>query len=112
MPIEPLSNGILHLIVLAGTLYRDTEFIVKMDPFVTIEYGGLTYSTRHQKGGGKNPIWNETFEIPINGASKEGIRIACNDKDMVNDDLIGETTVMVEKMCTKTLSMETYSLFY
>lgn len=40
------------------------------------------------------------------------MRIACYDKDLLNDDLIGEVTLPIETICTKSLSLETYSLFY
>jgi hypothetical protein len=40
-------SGILHVTVLAATLYRDTEFILRMDPFVTLEYGGIVYTTKY-----------------------------------------------------------------
>jgi len=40
------------------------------------------------------------------------MRIACYDKDLLNDDLIGEVTLPIESICTKSLSLETFSLFY
>ena len=36
-----------------------------MDPFVKITYNGSTYSTKVDNGGGKHPVWNETFIIQV-----------------------------------------------
>jgi hypothetical protein len=31
---------------------------------------------------------------------------------MMTDDLVGETTLLIDQLCTKTLTLETYNLFY
>ena len=36
-----------------------------MDPFVELDYEGKKFTTKVIEEGHKNPLWNETFEIPI-----------------------------------------------
>ena len=36
-----------------------------MDPYVKFSYDGITYKSKTDKGGGKTPIWNETFIVHI-----------------------------------------------
>lgn len=44
--------------IIEGKLYRDTEAIGKMDPFVEIEYIDKKIRTTVLDEGGMNPIWN------------------------------------------------------
>ena len=54
-------GGVLKILVKSGKLYRDTESIGKMDPFVEIEYENKKYRTRVNTEGGKLPVWNQTL---------------------------------------------------
>ncbi len=38
--------------VVAGKLLRNTEFIGKMDPFLSFEFNGISYKTRVQHEAG------------------------------------------------------------
>ena len=60
---EPL--GVLRIKVVKGILTKNTEIIGKMDPFVKLSYRGVKYTTFPHKEGGRNPQWNQIFEIPI-----------------------------------------------
>jgi Ca2+-dependent lipid-binding protein len=51
-------GGVLKILVKKGKLYRDTETLSKMDPFVEIEYKNKKYRTRVKEEGGKLPVWN------------------------------------------------------
>ena len=57
--------GALHITVVEGKLYRNTELFGNMDPFCRLEHRGKKYKTKVIDEGGKNPKWNETFEVPI-----------------------------------------------
>ena len=83
-------GGVLKILVKKGKLYRDTETIGKMDPFVEIEYKNKKYRTRVKEEGGKLPVWNQTLEIPLESLLDE-IKVACYDQDSFTNDLIGET---------------------
>ena len=49
-------GGVLKILVKKGKLYRDTEAIGKMDPFVEIEYKNKKYRTRVKEEGGSCQI--------------------------------------------------------
>jgi Ca2+-dependent lipid-binding protein len=83
-------GGVLKILVKKGKLYRDTEAIGKMDPFVEIEYKNKKYRTRVKEEGGKLPVWNQTLEIPLESLLDE-IKVCCYDQDSFTNDLIGET---------------------
>jgi Ca2+-dependent lipid-binding protein len=44
--------------VIEGKLFRDTEAVGEMDPFILIEYKGKKFQTKVHEEGGKNPKWN------------------------------------------------------
>lgn len=54
------QGGTINLIVTihSGKLFRDTEVIGEMDPYVYIEYRGKRYKTSILDEGGKNPEWH------------------------------------------------------
>ena len=51
-------GGTLKLFIQRGKLYRDTEAIGKMDPFVQVEYRDKKFRTKVIEEGGKEPVWN------------------------------------------------------
>ena len=70
-----------------------------MDPFLAIDFKGRLYKTKVLDGAGKHPIWNETFNLPVESMAEE-VKIGCYDEDLIVDDLIGETTVTIAKLCS------------
>ena len=91
--------GILVMKILKGKLYRDTEVFGEMDPYVNIEHflSGKKFKTEVKHDGGKNPVWDQTFEIEIYSLEDE-LKIKCFDEDMGQDDIIGETTITVHDL--------------
>lgn len=74
-------------------LYRDTEFMGRMDPFVQIvvQPDGKEYRTKVLDDGGKNPKWNEIIEIPITNSPDEvTFKITCFDEDIMMNDFVGQ----------------------
>ena len=49
------------------------------------------------KNGGKNPEWNQEFEIPIFNLD-DLIMFACLDKDVIVDDVVGRTLLPVQTL--------------
>ncbi len=78
--------------VVVATLFRSTEVIGKMDPFVTIEYQGMEFNTKTIRNGGMRPQWNEAFEIDVFSLSDD-IKISIIDEDVIVNDLVGENTL-------------------
>ena len=54
-----VPTGRLILRIKNATLDRDTEWILKMDPYVMGRCGGMNKRTLACMGGGKTPTWNE-----------------------------------------------------
>jgi len=48
-----------------GNLIKDTEFWGNMDPFIVLEVGNEKFKTTTVQEGGKNPVWQEKFDIPL-----------------------------------------------
>ena len=55
---EYAPEKILQCHVIDGKLFRDTELIGEMDPFVKFELDGKKYKTNIIDEGGKNPRWD------------------------------------------------------
>ena len=56
-----LGKGILSLKVVEGKLFRDTEVMGKMSPYITIVFKGTKLKTKVHSYGGKLPKWDEEF---------------------------------------------------
>lgn len=70
-------------------LTHDTEFVFKMDPYVFIRYKDRTERTSVIQGGGKNPIWNQTFYFDVD-SMHDLFEFFVMDKDTFTpDDTIG-----------------------
>jgi len=87
-------GGILTISVLQGKLYRDTEKIGKMDPFVQINYMGSIFKTKTMNEAGKNPVWNENFDIPIQSMG-DFLEISIFDEDNLTNDFVGSNQFTV-----------------
>ena len=95
-----------------GRLSRDTEVLGQMDPFVQIQYSKDTqFQTNVISNGGKNPTWNQTFEVPIY-KEEHYLRIDCLDKDIIADDLIGHTLVQASQLIGCTGQHRWLSIYY
>ena len=68
-----------------------------MDPYVVIAYNGIKYRTRVHGEGGKTPIWNQEFDIPLTKDAAE-MQFMVYDEDILEDDEIGRTTIAVSSL--------------
>ena len=50
-------GSILSITLIEAKLFRDTEVMGKMDPFVEIEYLDKTFRTAVLTDAGEHPIW-------------------------------------------------------
>ena len=92
------SGGQLQLKIVSGKLTRDVETFGKMDPYVTCEYLGQKYKTIIHEDGGKNPVWNHTFDIPI-GALSDDMHFFVKDNDIVGATEIGSAIIKASSFC-------------
>lgn len=66
-----LNEGILSLKIVEGKLYRDTEVMGKMSPYVTMVYKGNKLKTKVHDYGGKLPKWTDEFKLDVTSVSDE-----------------------------------------
>lgn len=92
------SGGHLQLKIVSGKLTRDVETFGKMDPYVTCEYLGQKYKTIIHEDGGKTPVWNHTFDIPI-GALSDDMQFYVKDNDVVGATEIGSAIIKASSLC-------------
>lgn len=72
-------------------LTHDTEVFSKMDPYCVVKLGQQQRKTRVHDEGGKKPRWSDT--LTFTRGSDTQLTIQVWDKDVVDDDLVGEGTV-------------------
>lgn len=95
--------------VIEGKLFRNTELFGTMDPFVVITHKGVKYKTKVIAGGGRRPVWNDTFEIPLDSHSDE-LLITCFDEDILQDDFVGEKIYLASQLCNELSSLQRSTL--
>lgn len=52
------------------------------------EHLGKKYKTKVLDDAGKNPVWNQTIEIPLDSI-KDEIKVTCYDEDFIMDSFVG-----------------------
>ncbi len=82
--------GKLTIKVVKGDLYRDVETFGKMDPYVTILYLGEKFKTKIMNSAGKEPVWNDSFDINLKSMGDE-LQFYVKDNDVVGATEIGST---------------------
>ena len=96
------TGGILQVQILNGTMYRNTDIFGEMDPYVVIQVNGKKkYRTSPCESGGKQPIWNLTFEIPLESPTTDELNISCHDRDLIYDDFIGSRSYSADYFTNK-----------
>lgn len=81
-------------------MFRNTELFGQMDPFVVIEINGKKYKTKVLDNAGKNPVWNQTFDIPINSLL-DNLKFTCYDEDFIMDSCVGEAIFRAAELAGK-----------
>ena len=60
------SPATFRLFVVEATLYRDTELIGDMDPYLIItDSYGVSSKTRVLEDAGKHAVWNEELSLRV-----------------------------------------------
>ncbi len=66
----------------------------KADPYCKLRIGTQEFSTKHNAGGGKNPVWNEEFSFDI--SNEKDMEVEVLDKETVgNDKFMGRCKVSI-----------------
>ena len=58
-----------------------------MDPFCELKYMGSKYKTKVHNSGGKNPIWNATFDFRPAGMDTD-LELTVWDEDVTTNDFV------------------------
>ena len=82
-----------------------------MDPFVKIKYMGQKFKTKTHNSGGKNPIWNETFDFRPSGMDTD-IELIVMDEDVTTDDFIGSCVIKIGNLVQNNGVKEWFTLMY
>jgi len=78
--------------IIRAELSRDKNLLTSMDPYCVIRTNAGEIKTSVAKGMGKNPSWNDSFNINFNGDTT--LYVGLWDKDTFSpDDIIAETTI-------------------
>ncbi|GIL42516.1 hypothetical protein Vafri_466 [Volvox africanus] len=67
-----LCPGIVSVTIEFAEGLKEHDFIFRQSPYCTLSVGAQTYRTQVASKGGRNPVWNETFQFNI-----------CNENDLV-----------------------------
>jgi Ca2+-dependent lipid-binding protein len=82
-----------------------------MDPFLEIMYSGKSFKTHVIPQGGQEPVWNDSFKISISPL-EEQIFFKCFDEDLLDNDIVGETSLKVYHLCSEISSRKWLPLKY
>ncbi|URD94605.1 C2 domain [Musa troglodytarum] len=89
--ISGIQGQILEVTVVGCTKLRDTELFSRQDPYVCLEYANSKFRTRTCTDGGKNPTFQEKFQIPLIEGLREISVVVWNSNTFTADDFIGST---------------------
>ncbi|RVW33803.1 16 kDa phloem protein 1-like [Vitis riparia] len=104
-----MANGTLEVLLINARRLKDKNFLVKMDPYVLIQYGNQVRWSSVAKG--RNPEWNEKFtfnaEYPGGEHHKYKLILRIMDKHKLSciDDFIGQTTIYVKDLVSMGVEM-------
>ena len=82
-----------------------------MDPYCKLTLADQSYETKVMNGAGKNPKWNEVWEVEIKDMD-DSITLACMEKDIMKDDEIGSATIKLASLCNAKGTDEWFELQY
>ena len=81
-----------------------------MDPYVVVEIGSQKQKTKTHNSGGKQHRWEETFRFKV--IKETEILIKVMDEDTFTDDLVGQVTIMLDKVKMQGKVQEWHKLQY
>ncbi|XP_039019931.1 protein SRC2-like [Hibiscus syriacus] len=93
-----IQGQILVVTVVACKKLKDTEWLSRQDPYVSLEYGSSKYRTQTCTDGGKMPIFQEKFTFSLIEGIKEMHAVVWNSNTLHIDDFIGYVRVQLRKV--------------
>ncbi|KAF9202816.1 hypothetical protein BGZ49_007064 [Haplosporangium sp. Z 27] len=90
----------LSIVAHNATLLKDVELMGKQDPYVRFSLNFTEpksfQKTFTHKNAGKNPVWNQSFNFPLNGEPQLYVEIM--DEETTADAVIGFTAIPINQV--------------
>ncbi|KAJ4758061.1 C2 domain protein [Rhynchospora pubera] len=99
--ISAIQGQIVDVTVVACNKLRDTERFSRQDPYVCIEYANSKFRTRTCTDGGRNPTFQEKFQIPLIEGLRELNVSVWNSNTFRSDDFIGSGRIQLQKVLSE-----------
>ena len=103
-------SGCLKLNVVEAHLSHSTD-CNKMDPYVVIQVREQEFKTQVKQEAGKEPKWNECFEIDVKYIGDD-MTVKVMDDDIGRDDTIGVAKIKLSSFCVNGGFDEWYEISY
>ncbi|KAF5759185.1 putative C2 domain-containing protein [Helianthus annuus] len=97
MTTQGIHGNLLEVTVVSCSKLKDTEWISRQDPYVSIEYGSSKSTTRTCTDGGKNPTFQEKFVFTLIEGLRELNVSVWNSNTVTHDDFIGSGKIPLTK---------------
>ncbi|XP_024640952.1 extensin isoform X2 [Medicago truncatula] len=101
MMMSGIQGQPLEVTVVSCSKLKDTEWISRQDPYVCIEYASTKFRTRTCTDGGKNPVFQEKFILPLIEGLREINVVVWNSNTVSFDDFIGTGKVQLHKVLSQ-----------
>jgi Ca2+-dependent lipid-binding protein len=102
----------LKLIIKEAKLNRDVNTFSTMDPYVVMKLKGEIYKSEVCKDGGKNPSWNEEFDLTCTDPSEIVEVKVMEDGGVLTDEGIGKCQVKLSQFMHGKGILEWYVLLW
>ncbi|XP_072973486.1 uncharacterized protein [Typha angustifolia] len=93
-----IQGHLLEVTVVGCSKLRDTEWISRQDPFVSLDYATTKFRTRTCTDGGKNPSFQEKTVVPLVEGLREIAVSVWNSNTIVHDNFIGGGRIQLQKV--------------
>ena len=104
------TSGTLKLHVIEARLTHDTD-ANKMDPYCIIQVREQEFKTSIKEEGGKEPKWNDVFDIDVKYIGDD-LTVKVMDDDIGKDDAIGEAKIKLSSFCVNGGLDEWYEIYF
>ncbi|CAI8587309.1 unnamed protein product [Vicia faba] len=91
----------LEVTVVSCAKLKDTEWISRQDPYVCLEYASTKFRTRTCTDGGKHPVFQEKFVVPLIEGLRELTVVVWNSNTLTFDGFIGTGKVQLNKVLSQ-----------
>ncbi|KXZ48798.1 hypothetical protein GPECTOR_25g382 [Gonium pectorale] len=92
-----LEAGTLRVTLQYAKGIKDCDWFGRQDPYAKLRVGSQEVRSRMVRDGGRNPVWDETFDFNV--INENTLEITIMDEDtVVRDDLIGTCSVSLARV--------------